>query len=176
MSFEPIVVDVEVEEAEYSFDMEVAEQIVVKPPSNVYTKLAETEVTVNTTSSTVTTVATINIDPASDVWTSAHQIFISIRDKAGKRAGYFYGGDSIISNPLVGSAITNIARNTYTYSSAGQFGVSAQGYGVYVYDINRSGRIRIMSRYHQTYSLTIDGTYKIEVYALPYPDNVSPFV
>jgi hypothetical protein len=179
MSFDPIVVDMEVAESEQPFDMEVAEQIVVNPAGELYTKLAETEVTVNTTSTSVTVVENININPASDAWTSAHQIFVSIRDKAGKRNGHFLGADAIFSNanPANGSSAANAApaRNTYLYNANGEFVQNNSGYGVFAYDINSSGRIRIASRYNATSSLTIDGTYKIEVYALPYPDNVSPF-
>jgi hypothetical protein len=150
----------------------------VKPSGSSYTKLAETEVTVNTTSTSVAIVENINISPATDVWTSAQQIFVSIRDKAGKRNGYFLGADAIFSNANPAnesSANAAPARNTYLYNADGEFVQNNSGYGVFVYDINSSGRIRIGSRFNATSSLTINGTYKIEVYALPYPDNVSPF-
>lgn len=177
----PIRVDMEVAESTQAVDMEVAEQVVVNPPATVYTKLVETEVAASTTSTTVTTIKEIDIAPASDAWTSAYMIYIRIRDKAGKRNGYFYGSDAIFSNPhpANGSSTTAFAapaRNTYMCDSNGNYTQNVSANGVFPYDINSSGRIRIASRYNATSSLTINGTYKIEVYALPYPDNVSPFV
>lgn len=181
MSFEPIVVDMEVAENEQSFDMEVADQIVVNPPAELYTKLAEAEFTVNTTTGVM--VGNVMVDPASDVWTSAKMIYIRVRDKAGKRNGYFLGTDTFFANPIPANEDAQTAtpssalRYTYTYDND-QFAAvpGSSAYGVYAYDINNSGRVRIYARYNATGSLTIDGTYKIEVYALKYPDNVSPFV
>lgn len=148
----------------------------VKPAA--YVKLAEAEYTVNTTSTSVSIIDTITIDPASDAYTSANMIVVTVRDKAGKRAGYFYGADAIFSNPNPANgttaAVTNPARNTYTYSSGGAFAVNNSGYGVFAYDVQSNGNIRIAQRYHSTSSLTINGTYKVEVYALVYP-NGTPF-
>lgn len=149
----------------------------VKPTA--YVKLAEAEITASTTSTSISTIGEINIDPASDVWTSAYMIFVTVRDKAGKRSGYFLGSDTIFSNPNpANGTTTNItagARNIYSYTSDGAFALSNGAYGVYAYDINNSGRIRIATRYNSTSSLTINGTYKVEVYALKFPGNVSPF-
>lgn len=153
----------------------------VKPNGSSYVKLAETEVAVDTTSSSVAIVANIDINPASDAWTSAKMLYVRIRDKAGNRDGHFCGSDSIIVNPFaINGATTTVttamARILFAKPASGDYLLSAQGYGVYVYDINNTGRIRIASRYSPSTSLTIDGTYTIEVYALKYPDNVSPFV
>lgn len=148
----------------------------VKPAA--YIKLAESEVEANTTSTTVSIIDTITIDPASDAYTSANMIFVTVRDKAGKRAGYFYGADAIFSNPNPAngttSSVTNPARNTYTYSSNSVFAVNNSNNGVYAYDIKSNGEIRIGQRYNSTSSLTVNGTYKVEVYALVYP-NGTPF-
>lgn len=177
----PIHVDMEVAESEQAFDMEVIEQIIVNPTS--YTKLAEAEFTVNTTSTSATSVGEINISPASDLWRSDAIILVSVRDKAGKRNGYFLGCDIYFTNPIPANSgsETNIvsgsvARVLYNVSSSGDYVQVSQAYGVFPYDINSSGRVRIYSRYHSTYSLTINGTYKVEVWALKYPNNVSPFV
>ena len=150
----------------------------VRPPS--YVKIGEKEYAVSTTSTTAALVGGFYVDTASDLWTSAKLIFVAIRDKVGKRSGYFLGSDAIMANPNPqnGSSainITNPARLTYRYTSASAFevGNTTTGYGVYVYDINSSGRVRIYSRYNETNSLTIDGTYKVEVYALNWP-NGSP--
>ncbi len=53
--------------------------------------------------------------------------------------------------------------------------MATAGYGVYAYSVMNSGNVRIYQRYNATYSLTIDGTYHVEVYKLTYPDGISPF-
>lgn len=178
MSFEPIIVDMEVAENGQVVDMEVAEQIVVNPPASSYIKLAEKEVTASTTSTTMSLVDTLTVDPASDVYTSAKMIIVTVRDKAGKRTGYFYGSDAIFSNPNSANGTTanfvNPARNTYLYGSNGTFSVNNTNNGVYAYDVQSTGNIRIACRYNATSSLTVDGTYKVEVWALVYP-NGTPF-
>lgn len=180
MSFEPIYVDMEVAENEQSFDVEVAEQIVVNPPATVYVKLAEKEFTVNTENTTAVQIGTITIDPPSDVFTADYYIFVKIRDKAGKRAGYFLGSDTIYPNAMAANGSTtstNVAgRLLYSYTANSEFASASSAYGIYPNLITSAGAITIYSRYHSTYSLTLNGTYKVEVFALKYPDNISPFV
>lgn len=148
-----------------------------KPVS--YTKLAEQEFTVNTTSTTVSIIGTMSVSPASDLWTSANYIMITVRDKAGKRAGYFVGADAIFSNASAangtGTSMSNPARIGYTYSSSNVFAISAGNYGVYAYDINSSGNVRIASRYNSTSSMTLNGTYVVTVWALAYAPSTNPF-
>ena len=152
-----------------------------KPSGSSYTLLGETEFTVNTTAGVM--VGNVMVDSASDVWTSAKMIYIRVRDKAGKRNGYFFGTDTFFANPIPANGDAQTAtpssalRYTYTYDNDQFVAVpGSSAYGLYGYDINNSGRVRIYARYNATQSLTIDGTYKIEVYALKYPDDVSPFV
>lgn len=144
-----------------------------------YVKLAEKEFTVNTTSTSVSIIGSISISPTSDLWTSANYIFITVRDKAGKRAGYFVGADAIFSNASAangtGTSMSNPARIGYTYSSSNVFAISAGNYGVYPYDINSSGDVRIATRYNSTSSMTVNGTYVVTVWALQFAPNANPF-
>lgn len=149
-----------------------------------WTKVAETTYTVSTTSTSAATVATWSTGDSS-IWDSSKIIYVKIRDSAGKRAGYFYGSDTYLMNyPLAnGSTSTNTASGTirimWYYNSSSQFGwrygYSTTGYGVYADYFYSDGRIRIRQRYNSSYSLTIDGTYKVECYILDTPDGTSPF-
>ncbi len=147
-----------------------------------YTLLASAEFTVATTSTSQETIGEINISPASELWRSDAIILVSVRDKAGKRNGYFLGCDYYFSNPIpandgAATSLTyaGIAKVLYNVTDAGDYDQANQPYGVYPYDINNSGRVRIYARYNSSYSLTINGTYKVDVYALKFPNNVSPF-
>ncbi len=155
------------------------EVVYAKPSASSYVKLAEQEFTVNTENTTAVQIGTITIDPASDVFTSAYYIFVKIRDKAGKRAGYFLGSDAIYPNAIAANGSTtstNVAgRVLYSYTANNEFACVSSAYGIYPNLITSAGYITIYSRYHSTYSLTLNGTYKVEVFALKYPDNVSPF-
>ena len=54
-------------------------------------------------------------------------------------------------------------------------GATTAGYGVYAYSVANNGTLNIYRRYNSNYSLTINGTYHVEVYKLTFPDGVSPF-
>lgn len=150
------------------------------PDGSSYVKLGSGEFAANTTSTTAISLGEINVT-ASDLWTSAKMILVTVRDKAGKRAGYFLGTDAIFANPnpkngSSTSLITNPTRLLYRVSSDNDYEVynGTTVYGVYAYDINDSGRVRIYARYNSTYSYTINGTFLVEVWALDYP-NGTPF-
>lgn len=109
-------------------------------------------------------------------------VYVKIRDTAGRRVGYFYGSDSYIynmhyiSNPAItvaavsnnvgwycSTSTTNLAASRNTY-------VTEQGYyGLRAIQANADGELTIYGRYSSSYSKTIDGTYKVDVYLLPYP-------
>ena len=143
-----------------------------------YTLLTSEDVTANTTTTTATSLQSITISTA---WTTAKMIYVRIRDKAGKRNGYFYGSDCFFINYLSANSSTNTLTNggriitTYNNNQWAQYASGTSGYGVYVYDINSSGRVRIYTRYNSTNSRTINGTYKVEIYSLDWPDGVSIF-
>lgn len=146
-----------------------------------YTLLGSTDITTSYTSTQAGSAGQLTI--GTSAWTKDSIIYVRIRDKAGKRAGYFLGSDSFFINYQKAnnssSALTYAGRLIHRYSTSNQYGLyngsTTAGYGVYGYDINTSGRVRIYQRYNSNYSLTINGTYHIEVYALDFPDGVSPF-
>lgn len=98
------------------------------------------------------------------------------------RDGHFVGSDSFIVNYIAagGSASinANIAKAITNYGTAyttNTYG-STTGYGVYPYSLRLSGGIVINARYNSSSSLTIDGTYSVDVFTLDYPDGYpSPF-
>jgi len=136
-----------------------------------WTKVAETNYQVSTTKTTATEIA-IWVTGHSEIWTSNKWVWVRVRDTAGKRAGYFYGSDSviIISKDMSGTTSSAGIRSCIRFNSSSDYAVSvgssSTGYGVYADMIYSDGRIRIKSRYSSTASLTIDGIYKVEVYLL----------
>lgn len=137
--------------------------------SSAWTKIAETSYAVNTTGTSATTVATWATGH-SEIWTNAKFVYIRIRDEAGKRAGYFYGSDQFLMNNGNGTSSTVFGRFYFRYTTGNIYsGTSTSGttgYGVYADTVYSDGRIRIRSRYSSSSSLTINGTYKVEVYLL----------
>lgn len=138
--------------------------------SSAWTKIAETEYTVSTTSTSAGTVATWATGH-SELWTDSKWVYVRIRDTAGKRAGYFYGSDQFFSVSSTTSTSTSVSgRFSFRYTSSGTYNATAgsatTGYGVYADTLYSDGRIRIRSRYNSSSSLTVDGTYKVEVYLL----------
>jgi hypothetical protein len=150
--------------------------VTVNVPSSAassWTKVAETTYQVSTTSTSASTVATWATGH-SEIWTSDKIVYVRVRDTAGKRAGYFYGSDNFLVNviPLLGTTTSTatMVRYAITYTSDSKYRVIASngttGYGVYAETVYNDGRLRIRQRYHSNSSLTIDGTYKVEVYLL----------
>lgn len=142
--------------------------------------LGSQEITTSSTSTTATSVGTFSIPAAYD---GNKIILVRVRDKAGKRAGYFYGSDSFFMNYQDASGgtstITYAGRLIHRVTSAGAYvsyvGATTTGYGVYGYSISSAGVVTIQRRYNSDYSLTIDGTYLVEVWALDYLDGEKIF-
>lgn len=135
--------------------------------------LGSTEITTSSTSTTATSVGTLTIPEA---WDANKIILVRVRDKAGKRSGYFYGSDSFFLNYQDASGgtstITYAGRLIHRCTSSGAYssyvGATTTGYGVYGYSISAAGVTNIYRRYNSNYSLTINGTYIVEVWALDY--------
>ena len=138
--------------------------------------LGSHEFTVNTTSTSAASVGTFTVNGS---WTKAKIILIRVRDKAGKRAGYFYGHDCWMTNLNIAngstSALSTAARMIYAYTSGDAWYEYSGSYGVYGYSISSAGVVTIRTRYNSTYSLTINGTYDVDVWALDFPDGKSVF-
>lgn len=149
---------------------------VVDVPSG-WTKVAETSYSISTTGTSAATHATWSTGH-SELWTANKWIYVRIRDTAGKQDGYFYGSDQFFYNATLanGSSGTSIttAMRIYTRCSGSTLTPTAtsgtSGYGVYSDTLYSDGRIRIRKRYNSSNSLTINGTFKVEVYLLDVPD------
>lgn len=147
--------------------------------SSAWTKITETSYQVSTTSTTAGTVATWATGH-SEIWTTNKFLYIRIRDTAGKRAGYFYGSDNFLLGGFLGTSNSNGIRFCIRYTSDGQYAVSTSnattGYGFYADIVYSDGRLRLRKRYNSSNSLTVDGTYKVEVYLLDPAGGVPIFV
>lgn len=150
--------------------------------SSSWTKVAETSYQVSTTGTSASTVATWATGH-SEIWASDKWVYVRVRDTAGKRNGYFYGSDQIFYNVNVvnETSTTDVttAMRIYTRYSNNAFVVTtasnATGYGVYADQIDNHGNVRIRRRYNNSSSLTIDSTYKVEVYLLDPPTGAPIF-
>ena len=146
--------------------------------SSAWTKVAETSYQVSTTSTSAATVATWATGH-SELWTTDKWVYVRIRDTAGKRTGYFYGCDNFFLAPFSGTSTSLGVRFYERYTSGGIYTFSPQsgsnGYGVFADILYSDGRVRIRSRYSSSNSLTIDGTYKVEVYLLDPPTGAPIF-
>jgi hypothetical protein len=145
--------------------------------SSAWTKLGEKDITTASTSTSNSNVGTISCGSAAA--TKDKIIYVRVRDTAGPRAGYFLGSDTffINTNKANGStsAISTAARLIHRYSTSSQYAAYSGTYGVYAYSITNAGVVNIYRRYNSSNSLTIDGTYHVEVYSLDYPDGESVF-
>ena len=146
-----------------------------------WTLLGTADFTVNTTSTSAASTGTIQA--GASAFTANEIIFVRVRDKAGKRAGYFYGSDSFFINvnkannntTTLSAAGRSILRYTTSNAYAQYTTATTTGYGVYGYSITSAGAVAIYQRYNSSYSLTINGTYKVDVYKLEMPTGVVLF-
>ena len=146
--------------------------------SSSYELLYRTEAVASTTSTSASLLTTIS--GITRAWTKDKILYVRIRDKAGKRAGYFFGSDDFLINYVAASGTTNmqnvVANLTTKYNGgASAWTTKTNSVGVYLNSVDSSGNIKIYQRYSSSISGTIDGTYIIEVYLLDFPGNVSPF-
>lgn len=136
-----------------------------------WTHIGSTELTVNTTSTSAASAGTISCGS-----TAADKdaiIYVRIRDKEGKRAGYFAGSDAYFMNYNKANASTSAfavpAVMCYRYTTSSAWAGTAGQYGVYGYSISNAGVVTIRRRYNSNYSLTINSTYQVDVFKLTYP-------
>lgn len=142
-----------------------------------WTHIKTETVQVSTTATTAFAVATIACGEA--VLDSSKVIYVRVRDNAGKRQGYFLGSDAFFINSMVANGSTTQfnfpAIVEFKYLSDGTYSPYAAQYGVYGYSITSTGNVIIRARYSATYTLTIDGTFTVDIYSLNYPDGKSIF-
>lgn len=138
-----------------------------------WTKVGETwELTVENYTST-SAVSAGSKSFGSAISTKDKIVWVRIRDKAGKRAGYFAGSDSFIinTNKANGSTSTyaTAGRFIHRYTSSNAWGTAIGSYGLYAYSVSDSGNLTLRKCYSSSYSLKIEGTYLIDVFTLDYP-------
>ena len=162
------------------FDIYAAKHIGGSGGGSSYKLLKSAEFEVNTSSTSETSVGTIIVDGG---WTKDAIIYVKIRDKAGKRNGYFRGSDCFHINYYAAndstSSSANPSRIITGVNSSGMFTQANSACGVYLGSVNKAtadgaATIAIKAKYNSNYG-TIDGTYVVEVYALDWPDKASTF-
>lgn len=148
-----------------------------------WTKVCEkTYESISTTSTGLTVVETWETNHP-EIWTSDKILCVIVTDTAGKRNGYFYQSYTFFLNPSPYSSpggttwgrgthflisYNNDAFYTYQTTDTGTWGVTAD-------TVYSTGNIRITKRYNSTYSRTIDGNYKAEVFLLDTADGLPLF-
>ena len=141
-----------------------------------WTLLGSKELTISTTSTSNTNQGDIT---CSGAFTKDDIIWVRVRDKAGKRAGYMYGTDTFFLNASKANGSTSTystkATEVIRYSTSSQWACYVGNYGVYAYSISSAGKILIYSRYNSANTLTINGTYLVEVYKLTLPTGKTIF-
>lgn len=141
-----------------------------------WTLIKSQENTISTTSTSAATAVTISCGSA--ISTADKIVWVHIRDTAGPRAGYFYGSDAFFINYNRGSGSTttfNVPAVVCLRYNNGAYSGTAGQYGVYGYSISSTGSLIVRRRYNSSNSLTINGTYKIDVYTLDLPDGLTLF-
>lgn len=140
-----------------------------------WTKVGETwELTLENYTST-TAVSAGSKSYGSAISTKDKIVWVRIRDKAGKRPGYFAGCDAFIinTNKANGSTSTyaTAGRFIHRYTSSNAWGTAIGSYGLYAYSISDAGNLTLRKCYSSSYSLKIEGTYLIDVFTLDYPSG-----
>ena len=136
-----------------------------------WTHIATAEMTVSTTSTQAASAGTVSC--GSTIADKDAIIYVRIRDKEGKRAGYFAGSDAYFMNYNKANGSTSAfavpAVLCYRYTTSSAWAGTAGQYGVYGYSISNTGDITIRRRYNSNYSLTINSTFAVDVFKLAYP-------
>lgn len=106
-------------------------------------------------------------------------IWVHIRDTNGKRSGYFYGSDTFFINWQKANGSTSTfstpACNCLRVSTSGLYASTVGQYGVYGYSVSNAGALLVRKRYNSSYTLTIDGSFKISTYILELPSGLYLF-
>lgn len=149
--------------------------------------LASHEINVSTASTDQISLG--NVAGTTDARTADALIYVRVRDKAGKRAGYFYGSDNYFvmketasgsitaENSIMCSAIMYTADNSFTgYTFAIRQGVgTSDRAGIYPGGMYSQGNIGMYAKYNASNTGTIDGTFAVDIFAITTPDGIKPF-
>ena len=146
-----------------------------------WTKIATQDFSVNTTSTSNASVGDITL-PLGDYNQSNNIVWVHIRDKAGKRNGYFYGSDTIFFNFQLANNNTNSLSIrpviNFRVNSDGTYTGAVSAYGVYgycLYYTSSKHYVTIYRRYNSSTTLTINGTFQCDVYVLTTPSGFTLF-
>jgi secreted PhoX family phosphatase len=136
-----------------------------QPTASPWTKLAEQDFTVSTSSTTPTDVGTINIPGIGAIYNAKDKyIWVFTRDKAGKRNAHYYGNDNFrYSNQIGGISVYK--------KSNGDVSSSSYSYGIFP-SAPDTDSITIQSKYNASFG-ALDGTFHVEVWTMDLPDGIS---
>jgi len=147
------------------------------PSVGSYELLGQINIPVSTTSTTTTVLHTFNFPAA---WTYQKILYIRVRRTEVPDSGYFYGSDNffIIAGAFNGSTAeqTTAIRTLFKVGTDGTWSANTTSYGVYGSGVSPNGNVKISTRYNSSNSGTINGTFKVEVYLLSWPNNITPFL
>lgn len=134
-----------------------------------FTLLYSAEVQASTTSTSATSLETFETGVTFE---EGKTYMVSVRDKAGKRNGYFYGTDSyfFIADANF-SSNTTLASVCIGVDSNGAYNWATTARGVYLYRYyggSNMGNINIYERYESTRG-TVDGTYTVKLFEVTLP-------
>lgn len=138
-------------------------------------KKFSTEVDISTTNTGMVKVADL-VTNCPELYTTGDIILIRIRDKAGKRSGYYYGVDEYfypIHNNVPGNRYYIVFQMRCESNSTLKFYNTTVG--LWIAGIVENGALKLYTRYNATTSLIIDGTYTINVYVLKGPNGDTPY-
>ena len=136
-----------------------------------FSLLYSSEVNVTTSSTTNTAVTSLSTGVTFD---TTKVYMVSVRDKAGKRNGYYFGTDTYFL-PITATNTTVAVFMTFYVDSNGEVKWTQTAYGVFLYRYyrgNNMGQIDINSRYNSSYG-TIDGTFTIKLYEVAIPNALT---
>lgn len=134
-----------------------------------FTLLYSSEVQASTTSTSATSLETFQTGATFE---AGKTYMVSIRDKAGKRNGYFYGTDTYFFIPGSFASDTLSSSVCIGINSDGTYNRGSSGRGVYLYRYyggsSTMGDINIYERYDDTRG-TVDGTYTVKLFEVTLP-------
>ena len=163
-----------------AFDVTEFVQAVVNVQGTGWNLLYEEEFEgVNVTSTSINDFAERVID---GIYDNKSLYCITFRRQEGKDTGYFYGSDTFIipkyCPPFTGDNNTFLLA-LYSKQSSNtlmEIRVNTMGYGLYAARIQSDNTLVIKSRYNNSITRAISGTYVMKVYSLTWADGLIPTV
>lgn len=142
-----------------------------------FTLIGSGEYTVSSTSTTSAQVGTI--DCSEDPYVANKIVYVRVRDKAGKRNGYYLGSDCFMLNNYYAdqgqSTVWSYVLASCCYcDSSGQVLSTQNTYGLFPAQVSAYKQVMIYRRYNGVLG-TLNGTFAVDVYLLDYPSGGSCF-